>query len=79
MGNGASQFDMGHPTATLPRHSDLDPTLFAFDSLVFGSLVFAAEAFIILDRTKDAATEKAVPFRLEGSIIDRFWFAHLTI
>src|SRR3546814_2858652 len=52
-------------------HRDLDTAFFADDALVFHALILAAQAFIILDRTKDARAEQAVAFGLERAVVDR--------
>src|SRR3546814_6049503 len=65
------QFDMAHAFAANLGHRDLDTAFFADDALVFHALILAAQAFIILDRTKDARAEQAVAFGLERAVVDR--------
>ena len=62
-------------THTFPpnlRQSDLDTAFFTYDALEFHSLILAAKAFVILDRTEDAGAEQAVTFRLKSPIVDGF-------
>jgi hypothetical protein len=49
---------------------DFDAALLADDALVLHALVLAAQAFVVLDRAKDAGAEQAVALRLEGPVVD---------
>jgi hypothetical protein len=42
------------------------------------ALVLAAQALIVLDRAEDLGTEQAIPFRLEGPVVDGFRLLDLT-
>jgi hypothetical protein len=70
---------MTHPFATYFRLDDFHPTFLAHDPAVFHSFVFTAITFIVLDRAEYLGTKKAVPFRLEGSVIDGFRLLDLAI
>src|SRR5687767_10683987 len=70
MGHRCGELDMAHALATHLRQRDLDAAFLADDALVLHSLVLAAQAFIVLDRTEDARAEEPVPFRLEGTVVD---------
>src|SRR3546814_15347152 len=63
---------MAHALAAYFRDLDFDTAFLADDALVFHALILAAQAFIILDRTKDARAEQAVTFGLERSVVDGF-------
>ena len=51
------------------RH--LNTALLADHATVLESLVLAAQALVVFDRTKNPRAEQAVALWLEGSIIDR--------
>src|SRR3546814_6360415 len=63
---------MAHALAAYFRDLDFDTAFLADDALVFHALILAAQAFIILDRTKDARAEQAVTFGLERAVVDGF-------
>src|SRR5450759_914386 len=64
------QFDMAHALAPDPRQRHFDRALLADDALVLHALVLAAQALVVLDRSKDARAEQAVTLGLEGAIVD---------
>src|SRR3546814_4433907 len=66
------ELDMAHALAAYFRDRDFDTAFLADDALVFHALILAAQAFIILDRTKDARAEQAVTFGLERAVVDGF-------
>ncbi len=70
---------MAHALAAdlAPRH--LDAALVALDALITDALVLAAIALEILGRTKDLFAEKAVLFRLQRAVIDRFRLRDLAV
>ena len=70
--NGRGQFDMAHPLAPHLLQRDFNAALFADDAAILHALVFAAQAFVILDRPKDTGAEQAVTFRLERAVVDGF-------
>src|SRR3546814_19078899 len=59
------ELDMAHALAAYFRDRDFDTAFLADDALVFHALILAAQAFIILDRTKHARAEPADKFGLE--------------
>jgi hypothetical protein len=63
---------MAHAFAADLGNGDFNAALFADDALIFHALVLAAQAFIILDRTKDARAEQAVTLGLERAVVDGF-------
>ena len=73
MSYGSGQFDMAHALAPNARQRHFNAALLADDALVLHALILAAEAFVILDRSKDTRAEKAVTLWLERAVIDRFW------
>jgi hypothetical protein len=72
MGDGRGQFDMAHPLAAHLLQRDFNAALFADDAAIFHALVFAAQAFVVLDRPEDTGAEQAVTLRLEGPVVDGF-------
>jgi hypothetical protein len=50
--------------------NDLDTTLFTSDAAVLHALILSAQAFIVLDWTKDPGTEEAVSLRLERPVVN---------
>ena len=66
------QFDMAHPLAAHLLKGDFHAALFADNAAIFHALVFAAKAFVILDRAKDTRAEQAVTFGLERAVVDGF-------
>jgi len=52
--------------------SDFDAALVADDSTMLHALVFAAQAFPISNRAKDAGAEESVALRLKGAVVDGF-------
>src|SRR5215831_17180003 len=61
---------MPHAVAPNLREGNLDTTLFANDPPILHTLVLAAQALVILDRTEDTSAEQAIPFWLKRPIID---------
>src|SRR5690606_34753408 len=49
---------------------DLNAALLADDALVLHALVLAAQAFVVLGRTKDTGAEQAVTLGLERAVVD---------
>src|SRR6185312_2950194 len=62
---------MAHALAPDARKRHLDRTLFADDALVLHPLVLAAQAFVVLDRSKNTRAEQTIPLRLERAVVDR--------
>jgi hypothetical protein len=76
---GRGQFDMAHPLAAHLLQRDFNAAFLADDAAIFHALVFAAEAFVVLDRPEDTGAEQAVTFRLEGPVVDGFRLLDLAI
>ena len=70
MGNRRGQFNVSHSLAANAGEGNFHTALFADDAAVFHSLVFAAQTFVIFDRSENAGTEQAVSFRFESTIVD---------
>ena len=79
MGNRGGQFDMSHPLAPHFLQRDFHAAFFADYAAILHALVFAAEAFVILDRPKDPRAEQAVTFRLERTVVDGFRLFDLAV
>src|SRR6266478_324904 len=79
MRDRGGQFDMAHALAPDPRQRHFDRALLADDALVLHALVLAAQALVILDRSKDARAEQAVTLRLEGAVIDGLWLLDFAV
>ncbi len=79
MSDGRGELDMAHALAANARQRDFDAALFADDALVLHALVLAAQALVVLDGAKDARAEKAVAFRLERTVVDRFRLLDLAV
>src|SRR6056297_202127 len=63
---------MAHPLAADLLQRDFDAAFLADDAAILHPLVFAAQAFVVLDRTEDARAEQAVALGLERAVVDRF-------
>ena len=72
MGNRRGKLNMAHALAAHLGQRHLDPAFFADDAFVLHPLVLAAQALVILDRSKDAGAEQSVALRLECAVVDRF-------
>src|SRR5262249_44645804 len=59
--------------------NNFDSALFTDHTTMPHPLVFAAVALVIFGRTKNFGTEKAIPFWLEGSIVNGFGFFNLAV
>ncbi len=79
VGNRRGQFDVAHALAAHLRKRDFNAALFADDALVLHALVFAAQAFVILDRSKDTRAEQAVTLGLERTVVDGFGLLDLAV
>jgi hypothetical protein len=79
VGDRRCEFDVAHALATNARQRDFHAALFADDALVLHALVLAAQAFIVLDRAKDARAEETVAFRLERAVVDRLRLLDLAV
>jgi len=75
----AREFDVPHAFATHFGKGHFNATLLADHPAVLEALVLAAQALVVLDRSKDAGAEEPVPFRLERTIVDGFRLLDLAI
>ena len=51
----------------------------SYDAFVTDALVFAAVAFVVLDRTKNALAKQAVTFWLVSTVVDRLGLQHFAV
>src|SRR5262245_59466205 len=79
MGNWAGEINVPHTLAADFRLSDLDPTLFTYDTTVSHTFVFSAVAFVVFCRTKYFGTEQTIAFRLECPVVNCFWLFDFTV
>ena len=79
MGNRRGQFDVAHPLTADLLQRDFHTAFFADNAAIFHALVFAAQAFVILDRAKDTGAEQAVTLGLERAVVDGFRLFDLAI
>ena len=79
MCNRRSQFDMAHTLTAHTLQRDFNAAFLADNAAILHALVFAAQAFVVLDRTKNTRTEETITFRLECPVVDRLGLANLTI
>src|SRR5206468_3334794 len=77
--DGRGEVDVPHALPAHLRLDDLDAALLADDAPVSHALVLAAVALVVLRRPEDLGTEEPVPFRLEGSIVDRLRLLDLAV
>jgi hypothetical protein len=79
MRNRRGQFDVAHALTANFGQRNFNTAFLADDAAILHALVFAAKAFVILDRTKDTGTEQAVTFRFERPVVDGFRLLDLTV
>src|SRR5690606_24217672 len=79
VGDGCCELDMAHALTAHTRQRHFHAALLADDALVLHALVLAAQALIILDRTKDAGAEKTVTFGLERTVVNRLRLFDLAV
>ena len=53
-------------------------TTVTYDAFVSNTLVFTTVTFVIFDGSENAFTKQTAHFWLVASIVDGFWFYHLT-
>ena len=68
--DGYGELDVTHALATDAAQGDFDAAAIADHSTVANSLVFAAVAFPVLDRTKNPLAEQTVFLGLERAVVD---------
>ena len=79
MRNRRGQFDMRHALAAHFRQCDFDAALLADHAAMLQTLVFAAQALVVLDRTKDLGAKKAITLGFESAIVDGFGFSYFPV
>ena len=77
MSHRACELDVSHPFTAHLGQGHLDATFLADHTAVLQALVLAAQALIVLHRTKDTSAEQSVPFWLERPVVDGLGFLHL--
>ena len=78
MGYRSRQLDKPHAVATDPAFGHLYAAALTDNATVTNPFVLTTMAFPVLGRAKNLLTEKPIHLGLEGAVIDRFWFGHLT-
>jgi hypothetical protein len=79
MGDGGSQLNMPQSLSANLRKNNLYATLLADDTLMLHPFILTACTLPVLHRPKYLGTKKAIPFRLEGSVVYGFGFFDLSI
>ena len=79
MGNRRSKLDVSHSFPAYLRLDHFHSALFTGDPTVFHPFVFAADAFVIVNRTENFSTEQTISFRFKCPVIDGFRRADLSI
>ena len=74
-----SEVDVPHAVAPHLGLRDFNAALFANDTAVLQALVLAAQAFVVLDGTKNLGAKQAVTLRFEGTVVDRFRLFDLAV
>jgi hypothetical protein len=77
VGHRAGQLDVGHALAAHLGQGHFHAALFADHAAVLETLVFAAQALIVLHRPEDLGAEQAVALGFEGPVIDSLRLLHL--
>ncbi len=78
MGNRRSKFDMAHTLTANLRQRYFHTAFFADNTFVLHALIFAAQALIVLHRTKNTRTEQPVTLWLERTVVDRLGLFNFT-
>ena len=78
MRTGCSQVDVTHAFATHFGLRHFNAALFADHAAMLEALVFAAQAFIVLDGAKNLGAEQAITLGLESPVIDGFGLLDFT-
>ena len=73
------KFDVTHAFAAHDRARNFDATLFAHDAAEPYAAIFAAVAFVVFFRTKNALIKEAVFLRSLRSVVDGFRLSDFTI
>ena len=70
MGDWGGKLDMAHTLSADLAQRYLDTAFFAYNAAILHPLVFTAQTLVILDWPEYSRAKQAVPFRLEGAVID---------
>jgi hypothetical protein len=70
---------MPHALPAYFGSGNLNAAFITDNTLVAYPLILTTVAFKVLGWAKDSLTEKAISFRLQGSIVNGLWFGYLTI
>ena len=76
MRHRAGQLDVAHALTAHLGQGDFHAAFFADHAAMFQTLVFAAQALVVLDRPEDLGAEQAVALGLEGTVVDGFRLFH---
>ena len=74
MSAGRGQINVAHALAAHFGLRDFNAAFFADHAAMLQAFVFAAQAFVVLDRAKNFGAKQAITLRLEGAVVDRLWF-----
>src|SRR4029079_14449706 len=77
--DGRGQVDVAEALAANLGLDHLDAALLAHDPAVLHALVLAAVALVVLHWPEDLRAEQAIPFRLEGPVVDRLRLLDLAV
>src|SRR6185437_7786972 len=75
----AGQLDVAHALAAHLGQGHFGAALLADHAAMLHALVLAAQALVVLHRSKDGGAEQAVTLRLEGAVVDRLRLLHFAV
>ena len=70
MRNRTGQLDVRHALTSDLGQRDLGTAFFADHATMLHALVLAAQAFVVLNRTKNGCAEQTIAFRLKSPVVD---------
>ncbi len=70
---------MAHAFTAHLGNSDFYAALFTNNAAVLESLVFAAQALVVFDRTKNLGTKQTIALWLEGTVVNGFGLANFPV
>ena len=68
------QVNVAHAFTTNFGLCDFNAALFANHTAVLETFVLTAQAFVIFDWAKNLGAKQTITLRLEGTVVNRFWF-----
>ena len=79
MRNRARKFDVAHALTAHFSHGHFNSALLANNTAMLETLVFAAQTFVVFDRTKNLRAKQTIALRLERPVVDGLWFTNFTV